>query len=152
MTNIVHPDSKLSRVTIGALEDMGYTVDYSAADTFGRANLGSDCVCGNRRPMVRHLTDWADDSTTATTRSSGGDNAEVLPTAPAPRRQLSEAGLEDATAKGRAFLKTLSVPTGGGGDGAGGAGESEMEYVGDRSVFVFYMEGGDAYSVYVTPE
>ena len=132
MTNLVEPNSKLSRVTIGALDDMGYTVNYNAADNFGRGDLGSDCVCGNRRPIVRHLTSalFPRDPTTTTT----DDTASTR-----PRRQLSEAGLQDATAKGREFLATLTPRA--------DAGAVVSEYV-----FVFYIEGEDAYSIYVEPE
>ena len=132
MTNLVEPSSKLSRVTIGALDDMGYTVNYNAADNFGRGDLGSDCVCGNRRPIVRHLSSalLPRDPTTTTT----DDTASTR-----PRRQLSEAGLQDATAKGREFLTTLTPRA--------DAGAVVSEYV-----FVFYIEGEDAYSIYVEPE
>ena len=144
MTNLVEPNSKLSRVTIGALDDMGYTVNYNAADNFGRGDLGSDCVCGNRRPIVRHLTSALFPRYPTTTTTD--DTASTR-----PRRQLSEAGLQDATAKGQAFLKTMTPPAagaGGAGSGAGvGAGASEFAYV-----FVLYMEGEDAYSIYVEPE
>lgn len=34
---------RLSKITVGSLADMGYTVDYDAADPFSRANLGNDC-------------------------------------------------------------------------------------------------------------
>ena len=38
--------SPLSRITIGSLQDLGYAVDYSAADSYGRGNL--NCTCNHR--------------------------------------------------------------------------------------------------------
>lgn len=147
MTNIVHPNSKLSRVSIGALEDMGYSVNYNAADNFGRSDLGRDCVCGNRRQAVRHLTSTAALSPTdPTTTSTGADDSTT-----GPRRQLSEAGMQDATAKGQAFLKTMTPPAAGAGAGGAGSGAGAVESVFEY-VFVLYMEREDAYSVYVEPE
>jgi hypothetical protein len=35
MTGYANGDMPISRVTVGALEDLGYRVDYSQADTFG---------------------------------------------------------------------------------------------------------------------
>ena len=41
----------LSRITIGSMEDIGYTVDYSAADSFVRADIATSCRC-NRRSLM----------------------------------------------------------------------------------------------------
>lgn len=37
----------LSRMTVGALEDLGYTVDYGAADSFPASRLNASCRCNN---------------------------------------------------------------------------------------------------------
>lgn len=42
-------ENPLSRVTIGTLQDLGYTVDYSTADPFDASNLDASCICDNRR-------------------------------------------------------------------------------------------------------
>ena len=40
----------LSRITVAGLEDLGYTVDYSTAEAFGKADLGTPprCTCSRR--------------------------------------------------------------------------------------------------------
>lgn len=38
----------LSRITVGTLADMGYTVNYNGADSFGRALFSGACVCNRR--------------------------------------------------------------------------------------------------------
>jgi len=48
MTSVVDPASEISRVTIGALDDMGYIVDYAAADDYTRSDLAPECQCGGR--------------------------------------------------------------------------------------------------------
>lgn len=37
--------SRLSSISVALLEDLGYTVDYSKADPYGRSNLNPACVC-----------------------------------------------------------------------------------------------------------
>ena len=49
MTGRLDPNSRLSRLTIGGLADMGYVVNYDAADPFDRNNLRSTCICEARR-------------------------------------------------------------------------------------------------------
>ena len=42
----------LSRITIASLEDIGYDVDYSNADSFTEDDLNPNCVCRRRRTLV----------------------------------------------------------------------------------------------------
>lgn len=146
MTNIVNPNSKLSTITIAALEDMGYDVNYNAADDYTRSDLGSNCVCGggrkqNRGKQVRHLSALDD---------GFGDMSSSSSSSPLPKnkeRLLSEAGFQDAVAQGRAFLKTMvRPPFEGRSDGAQG------KYIGDKFVFVYYIENNQVYGVYVEAE
>lgn len=81
MAPIITRNSKLSRVTIGALEDQGYQVNYEAADSMTKADLGSGCQCRRRL--------------TGDSRVLGKKNHA---------RRLSDAGREHAMAEGRAFL------------------------------------------------
>jgi len=37
--------SKISRITIAALEDIGYTVDYSQADAYTANDMDPSCLC-----------------------------------------------------------------------------------------------------------
>jgi hypothetical protein len=38
---------KVSRITLGSLEDLGYVVNYTAADPYGISDIGN-CGCNNR--------------------------------------------------------------------------------------------------------
>jgi hypothetical protein len=39
---------KISRITLGALEDLGYVVNYTAADPYGASDIGKCAGCGRR--------------------------------------------------------------------------------------------------------
>jgi hypothetical protein len=39
---------KISRITLGALEDLGYVVNYTAADPYGASDIGECAGCGRR--------------------------------------------------------------------------------------------------------
>jgi hypothetical protein len=45
----ISANAPMSRITIGWLEDLGYQVNYFAADPFDRSMLGASCVCNNER-------------------------------------------------------------------------------------------------------
>lgn len=40
---------QLSRITVAAMQDIGYEVDLSAADPYTSANMDASCVCNNGR-------------------------------------------------------------------------------------------------------
>jgi hypothetical protein len=44
---------KISRITLGALDDLGYAVNYTAADPYGLADIGvcTGCNIGKRRHL-----------------------------------------------------------------------------------------------------
>jgi recombinational DNA repair protein (RecF pathway) len=39
---------KISRITLGALEDLGYAVNYTAADPYSASDIGKCAGCGRR--------------------------------------------------------------------------------------------------------
>ena len=47
MTGFSTGSLPLSRITVASLEDMGYVVDYDAADAYTVADLDSSCVCSS---------------------------------------------------------------------------------------------------------
>jgi hypothetical protein len=50
MSGYLSGGMELSRMTIGALEDLGYDVDYAGADNFNATNFNPECVkelCGD---------------------------------------------------------------------------------------------------------
>ena len=46
----------LSKVTVGSLEDIGYSVDYQAADKYKSENLDATCRCPRRRRLGEYTT------------------------------------------------------------------------------------------------
>ena len=132
MTGTVSSRSKLSRVTIGALDDMGYQVDYSSADTFTGNDLSSDPSCNCNRRLGHDET----------TRVQVGDEPW--------HRGLSEEGRQAAVANGLAFLREMRLT--GAQEKDEDKSEAELVYTGDAFVFVYYIEGDEVYSVYVDRE
>jgi len=51
MTPVLVPNEKLSPFSVGALEDIGYTVSYSLAANYNYNDLGDACKCGGRRTL-----------------------------------------------------------------------------------------------------
>ncbi len=58
MTPNVQRRGPVSRVTIGALEDLGYTVDYSKADNYGTSDVAASCRCSepSSRALIRKVS------------------------------------------------------------------------------------------------
>lgn len=42
----------LSRITVGHFEDLGYKVNYEAADKFTKADLNQSCLCPSKPPST----------------------------------------------------------------------------------------------------
>jgi hypothetical protein len=42
---------KISRITLGALEDLGYAVNYTAADPYGPSDIGTCAGCNGKRNL-----------------------------------------------------------------------------------------------------
>jgi len=51
MVPVLVPNEKLSPFSVGALEDIGYTVNYGAADSYKYSDLGNACKCKGRRTL-----------------------------------------------------------------------------------------------------
>jgi hypothetical protein len=81
----------LSRITLASLEDMNFTVNYNAADSYTAEDLNPECVCEDRR-LRRRSHD-----------SKSGRHHEI-----------SRRSLQAATLIGQEYLGKLSVeqPTG----------------------------------------
>jgi Leishmanolysin len=128
----------LSRISIATLGDLGYTVDYSIAESYGRGNLNSTCLC-NRRTLT-------ESSKHGTTRQLGTSLKSTK------RRTLSDVGLQQAIDYGQAVLQqrkegTASLTFKDGPDES----SNDIEYVGDQVVVVFVEEGGAFFDITVTP-
>lgn len=114
-------DNPFSELTIGALDDLGYTVDYGQADDAADRSTYPCCETGscltNRR--LRKMGDG--------------------------RPPLSDAGRAAAEAYGRTKLDERRLPPGVPRERDG------ARYVGDRSVRVLYEEGGFVHEVALSP-
>jgi len=78
MTGIATGSLPLSTITVGGLEDLGYTVDYGNADPYSTFDLNPACVCSNAK--------------------------KNKPSVPQTKRPLSEKGLERAIEYGKVLL------------------------------------------------
>jgi hypothetical protein len=56
---------KVSRVTLGALEDLGYVVNYTAADPYGIDDIGTCAGCNRRNLKHGSTIDSSDKSKTS---------------------------------------------------------------------------------------
>jgi Leishmanolysin len=134
----------LSRITIGALEDMGYPVTYSFADSYTASSLGTGCSCRRR------LTQNGESFLLSKSRELSEDSKTRR------RTQLSDETRQFAIQQGLKFLQETSprVPAGGVASMTNQSASDEMNgvrYVGDQMVSVLVQDGsdGDIYSVHV---
>ena len=124
MTGFRSGDTPLSRITIGSLSDLGYTVNFEAADPFGIADLGS---CGSFCPAAGR-------------RRLREPNHLVVSKKGATRRKLSDKGMAIAKEYAKVELTKMKstqpmvLPDG-------------VEYVGDKFIDVFYEEDGNIHVV-----
>lgn len=127
MTSAANSDLPISRLTIAGLEDLGYTVNYGAAEAFGERNMDPSCVCDStRRNLLR-------DKSASVRRLSG------------PARQLSEEGQQNAIAYGQGIMEqnrqqNSLLPD-----------SDDAVDIGGDLVYVLYLENDTVYSMMVTP-
>jgi Leishmanolysin len=123
----------LSRITIGTLDDLGYIVDYSQAEPYSRANLGSGCTCR------RTLMDMTSGETMALSALRNGSRG------PDSHRRLSDEAHALAMETGRSMLKKRAQSF--------RMGKSfqpaNCTYVGDTVVSVLVQNEGEVYGVVV---
>jgi len=126
---------KISRVTIGFLEDLGYDVNYDAADTFTTNDFGPTCRC--RRRLTGDTLNLSEEL-----------SGDILhpETSSSHHRMLSDAGRQKAIALGRNYLASLPSPPLEGRDGQDGP-----QYHGD-SLRVYYEQDDNVYAVAVTAD
>lgn len=119
---------KFSRITLGALEDLGYMVDYFQADDFTAADLGTGCACSRRlgQSIAEHRQEVSQ------SRSLIGD--ETIP----QRRQLRPSVEAEKHAKevGKEHLRQMQLRK-----------TSQTE---SPIVSVFFEEGGKIFAVVVS--
>lgn len=126
-------DEPLSRITVGSLEDLGYEVNYGAAEPFTKSDLNPSCQCNNRRHSLlrRQLNS-----------GEGGDASKKN-----KKHKLSEAVHNAAVSYGQSVLAERAA------EHRGRAYSDNVEYVGDQVISIVVKDDdGRLYSVIVTNE
>lgn len=127
----------LSRITIATLGDLGYSVDYSTAESYGQNDVATSCRCGQR--SLSHVVNPRRPHQLGASHKS------------TQRRSLSEEAHQMAVDYGQTILrsrqssKTLTFR-----DSLNQLGDDYV-YVGDKVVIVFIEEGGAFFDVTVNP-
>ena len=127
MTGFLSGGLELSRMTVGALEDLGYAVNYSQAQEFGRDKMNEACIerlCPSDQPPSNN------------TNVSSLQSMSIITGRPPLREpKADDQGLQAATAYGKAYLadrrqnRPPPSPFRGG-----------PRYIGDKFVSVFYID------------
>lgn len=130
MTPTVEGDLHLSRITIGALEDIGYRVDYSEADVYTAENLSPSCLCSANGISSRSL------------RQSEASGKKLY------KSNFLDEDLEKAMAYGRSIIEQYGMSFT---EATGNSTGTEDKLTGGRSVVVYYMNANwEILSVTVT--
>lgn len=118
MTPTVQRRGPVSRVTIGALEDLGYAVDYSKADDFGTSDVAASCRCpgSSSRSLVRKVSESSE-------------------------RQLSSSGFDAAVAYGQELISQHQPRM------RQESNVTDTEYVVGNAAVVLVYEDGELFSV-----
>ena len=113
-------------MTVGAMADLGYTVDYNGADKYTKADLGAACQC--RRRLGENEDSFEEVVTL------GNHHRE---------RKLSDEGHKTAIEQGMAFLDSFSASSPDGKDGRA------LESATEQYATVYVQEEGIIYAVHV---
>ena len=135
----------ISKITIATVEDLGYTVDYTQADSYDGSNVNNAvsgcCAPSSSRKQLRQLAS-PNPKKPPNQKNKKPPNPRRPPNN--PKKPLSNAGLEKAFTYGRKKLKEKMLPPGIPRDLPGGA-----SYVGDMIISVLIMEDDEVYEVSV---
>jgi hypothetical protein len=137
MTSTLDFTNALSRVTIASMEDLGYDVDYSYADTFGQIEISLSCLvnCPKRNLMEGNRATNIDDKFTHF-KGDGNvtkTNQQIRPRQ--RRRKLSDVGYANAVQYGRDVLLQEK--------------SQSSKQPKNPSIYVLYLEENELYSVLV---
>lgn len=141
MTGFNTGSQELSRMSIATLEDMGYEVDYSRADSFSAKQLNPNCVCNSNDS--KDGAPW----TTKKVYKSKSDTRSL---------QASEQARQQAIDYGKARLAIIANNNQNANYTIHKGAASQMDgriFLADQMVVVLYFDGDDdeIQSVIVTP-
>jgi Leishmanolysin len=142
MTGFLGPStSPLSRITVATLQDLGYQVDYSKADAFGRSDLNPTCTCPSRRlrKKERSLLDMKHGEVFSLAGVASGRSASSR-----TRRRLSDTAEAMAIEAGLAYLETNAQHV-----NVTQVNDLGITYVANKVVSVLVLEHGEIYGVAV---
>jgi hypothetical protein len=122
MTGWFSGKNELSRMTVAALDDLGYSVDYSQADLFPVSKVKDSCMC-----LEQRLEEPGDHTVFDESKQHlGSKNTELV----------SDSGLEAAIKYGREILKDMASQK----PDADERARQDIEFMGDQAVFVLYRD------------
>lgn len=127
------PNLPLSRITIGALLDQGYEVDFSAADSFAAQDLGICPPCGDRRKL---------DVVAFTRQLVRSPSSRGM-----RRQQLSDSVRQHAIDFGLSLLDEKASAWSGRSNEAGG-----IRFAGDSAIAVVVQDEDALFSILVTAD
>ena len=131
---------QLSRMTIASLEDLGYAVNYDAADDYSVADMDDSCVCKRDVAPALKLDNKMQDKPAVRKLGTGASKIG------SHHAQLSLSGRLEAETYGLQLLREARLRK---------KFVIEREgfvYLGDQVVSVLYMEKGQIYGVEVRGE
>ena len=131
MTGFIAGRTQLSRITVGSLEDLGYSVDYSAADYLGPDDINPQCFCNDRRSLFER----EHGEVTWLNHPRGGSPRRL---SDSTKRMAMEKGAQILEAQHQQFLQM-------GDEIAADA----VGYAADKVVSVIVQEGDDIFGVIV---
>jgi hypothetical protein len=78
LTPFSQPNEKVSAVTIGGMQDLGYVVDYGAAEGYTTADLSSSCRCNRRHLQGGAVPTAVSNNSTNATVTAGASTSTRL--------------------------------------------------------------------------
>lgn len=134
MTNTIDFSNALSRITIASMEDLGYDVDYSYADSFGQVELSLTCLLKcQKRTLIEanpNLIQYRENDFNVTKTQQQVRRQRR-------RRKLSDEGYATAVEHGREILLQER--------------SQSSKQPKNPTIHVLYMEENELYSVPVQP-
>jgi hypothetical protein len=136
MTGFANATNRLSRITIASLEDLGYDVNYTNADSYTADNLNPNCRCRRRRnlnDMIHGETYQFDYQIPSEQRRQLSDDAHDMATS------YGKKILSDRQTSGSLFVNnSFLIGT-----------NPDIQYVGDKVIVVFVIEDDNIFDVTV---
>jgi Leishmanolysin len=143
MTGFATGPTILSRITIGSLQDLGYQVNYSKADSYTFSDLARECTCRPPRPRQRTLADMAHGETMQLGLGNSRQHTRVV-----RRRRLSDEAYRMAVEYGQTVLAQRAAAA----QSRAYVDVSGTRYVGDQVISILVLEATEVYGIVVRRE